>query len=160
MASSLSNKGTWVLVSTPDDAAPLTNKWVFTKKYGKGGELLKYKGRLVVKGYAQRPGFDYIKTFSPVVRMETLRAILALSALKWLTLGQLDIKGAHLNGTLKERVHMCQPEGYKDRINISCLLVKTLYSLKQLGCEWNIGLDSKLRKHTFKQLIVNPCVYI
>ena len=60
-------KGTWKLVDTPGDAVPLTNKWVFTKKFGRGGELLKYKGRLVVKGYAQQPGFDYVETYSPVV---------------------------------------------------------------------------------------------
>ena len=156
----LREKGTWMLVSTPKDAVPLNNKWVFAKKYGKGGELLKYKGRLVVKGYAQRPGFDYVETFSPVVRMETLQAILALSALKRLEIGQLDVKGAYLNGTLKERVHMRQPEGYEDGTDRSCLLIKTLYGLKQSGREWNIELDSKLKKHTFKRLIADPCVYI
>ena len=149
-----------MLVSTPKDAVPLNNKWVFAKKYGKGGELLKYKGRLVVKGYAQRPGFNYVETFSPVVHMEMLRAILALSALKRLEIGQLDVKGAYLNGTLKERVHMCQPEGYKDGTDRSCLLIKTLYGLKQSGHEWNIELDNKLKKHTFKPLIADPCVYI
>lgn len=107
----LRDKGTWILVSTPKDAVPLSNKWVFAKKYGKGGELLKYKGRLVVKGYAQRPGFDYVETFSPVMRMET-RAILALSALKRLAIGQ-DVKGAYLNGTLKEEYTCANPRSMR-----------------------------------------------
>jgi hypothetical protein len=155
----LHTKGTWRLVETPEDAIPLTNKWVFAKKYRRGGELLKYKGRLVVKGCAQRPGFDYVETFSPVVRLETLRVILSLSALKWLEIGQLDVKGAYLNRTLKERVYMRQPEGYEDGTKRSCQLIKTLYSLKQSGQEWNIGLNNKLRKHDFRRLILDACIY-
>ena len=156
----LREKGTWSLIETPEDAIPLANKWVFTRKYGKGGELLKYKGRLVVKGFAQRPGFDYVETFSPIVRMETLRAILALSALKRLEIGQLDVKGAYLNGILKERVFMRQPEGYEDGSGRACLLIKTLYGLKQSGREWNNELDSKLKKHAFVQLLSDPCAYV
>ncbi len=55
--------GTWKLVECPDDAIPIPNKWVFLKKYNKQGELIKHKARLVVKGCAQRPGFDYTDTF-------------------------------------------------------------------------------------------------
>jgi hypothetical protein len=138
---------------------PLTNKWVFAKKYRRGGELLKYKGRLVVKGCTQRPGFNYVETFSPVVHLETLRAILSLLALKRLEIGQLDVKGAYLNGTLKERVYMRQPEGYEDGTERSCQLIKTLYGLEQSGQEWNIELDNKLRKHNFRQSISDTCVY-
>lgn len=54
---------------------------------------------------------------------------------------------------------MRQPEEYEDGTDRSCLLVKTLYGLKQSGREWNIELDNKLRKHTFKRLIADPCVY-
>ena len=89
-----------------------------------------------------------------------LRAILALSALKRLEIGQLDIKGAYLNSTLKEQVYMCHPQGYEDGTEKLCLLVKTLYSLKQSGHEWNLELNSKLKKHGFMRLTLDPCVYI
>lgn len=39
----LLRKGTWKLVTKPDSAIPITNKWVFMKKYNKNGDLLKYK---------------------------------------------------------------------------------------------------------------------
>jgi hypothetical protein len=78
----LQTMGTWKLVDKPIDAVPISNKWVFNKKYTKAGDLLKYKGRLVVKGCAQRPGYDYQETFSPIVRLETVRGILAIAALK------------------------------------------------------------------------------
>ena len=137
----LRKRGTWILTEKPANAIPINNKWVFTKKYNKDSDLLRYKGRLVVKGCAQRPGQDYTETFSPVVRLETLRAILALAVQKDLHIRQLDVKGAYLNGTLKEKVYMRQPEGYDDKTRRVCRLIKKLYGLKQLGREWNNELQ-------------------
>ena len=100
----LLNMGTWKLVDKPSDAIPIANKWTFVKKRNKAGEIVKYKARLVAKGCAQRPGYDYVETFSPVVRMETIRAILALIPIEKLKIQQMDIKGAYLNGILQEKV--------------------------------------------------------
>jgi len=72
----------------------------------------------------------------------------------------MDVKGAYLNRTLKECIYMCQPEGYRDGTNRICLLIKTLYGLKQARREWNIEFDNKVTKHGFTQLLSNPCVYI
>lgn len=41
----------------------------------------------------------------------------------------------------------------------SCLLMITLYGLKQSGCEWNLELDMKLKKHEFTRLKSDACVY-
>jgi Reverse transcriptase (RNA-dependent DNA polymerase) len=98
----LKEMGTWETVQKPLDAVLIANKWVFVKKRNKQGDVVRYKARLVIKGYAQRPGYDYMETFSPVVRMDTLRAILALVAEKGLKMQQMDVKGAYLNGTLKD----------------------------------------------------------
>src|SRR6202453_3692744 len=155
----LREKGTWILVEKPADAIPVPNKWVFIKKYNKDGDLLRYKARFVAKGCAQRPGQDYTETFSPVVRLETVRAIIAMSVSTGLHMRQMDVKGAYLNGTLKEKVYMRQPTGYEDETGRVCLLVKTIYSLKQSGREWNKELDNKLQKHNFGQLISDPCAY-
>jgi len=72
----------------------------------------------------------------------------------------MDIKGAYLNGILKEKVYMKQPEGYDDGTGRICLLIKTLYSLKQAGREWNRKFDSKMRKHGYMRLQSDLCVYI
>ena len=71
----------------------------------------------MAKGCAQRPGHDYTETFSPVVRMDTLCAILAPIPEKQLKLLQRDIKGAYLHGTLQETIYMCQPEGCEDKMS-------------------------------------------
>ena len=90
--------GTWRLVEKLPNAIPIANKWTFIKKRNKAGEVIRFKARLVAKGCSQRPGYDYTETFSPVVRMDTIRAILALAPKMGLKIRQLDIKGAYLNG--------------------------------------------------------------
>jgi len=94
------------------------------------------------------------------VRLETIRAILAIAPTRKLHIQQMDVKGAYLNGTLKERVYMQQPEGFADGTGRVCLLIKTLYGLKQAGHEWNIELDTELRKRGYACLCSDPCVYI
>src|SRR6266850_1948745 len=156
----LNQMGTWELVDKPPDVVPIANKWVFAEKQDKAGRVTRFKARLVVKGCTQRPGYDYVETHSPVVRLETIRAILSLIPKEKLIVQQMDVKGAYLNGTLKERVYMHQPEGYEDGTDHVCLLIKTLYGLKQAGQEWNAEFDNKVRKHGFTQLLSDPCVYI
>ena len=102
-----------------------------------------------MRDYSQRPGQDYNKTYSPIIRVDTLRVILALVPIKWLKIQQMDIKGTYLNGILKENIYMDQPEGSDDGTGRICQLIKTLYGLKQSGCEWNKTLNSKLIKFGF-----------
>ena len=148
------------MVERPKDAKPISNKWVFVRKFDKEGNLLKYKARLVAKGCAQRPGYDFDQTFSPVVQLETIRGILAIVPSKQLKMRQIDVKGAYLNGHLQEQVYMRQPEGFDDKSGKVCLLIKTLYGLKQSGREWNKELDLQLKSRGFTNLWSDPCAYI
>ena len=65
--SQLQQMGTWKLIEKPPKAIPIANKWVFVKKRNRLGHIVKYKARLVAKGCAQRPGYDYVETYSPIV---------------------------------------------------------------------------------------------
>ena len=110
----LKEKGTWKLVDKLPDAIPIANKWVFIKKHDKEGQAIQYRARLMAKGCTQHPSYDYMETFSLVVRMDILCAILALVLMKNLKLQQMDVKGMYLNGTLHETIYMQQPEGCGD----------------------------------------------
>jgi hypothetical protein len=152
--------GTWRLVEKPKNAIPIANKWVFAKKRNKAGQLTKYKARLVAKGCAQRPGYDYAETHSPVVHLKTICLLLAIAATKGLKIHQMDVKGAYLNGTLDEWVYMRQPKGFEDGTDRICELLKSLYGLKQSGHAWNIEFDRVIRKYGFKRMRLDPCAYI
>ena len=59
----------------------ITCKWVFRRKEGiAAGEGIKYKERVVARGFSQREGVDYNEIFSPVVRHTSIRVLLAIVA--------------------------------------------------------------------------------
>ena len=126
------------------DAIPLNNKWVFIRKRDREGKIQQYKARLVVKGCGQCPGYNYIETHSPIVRLETIHAILAITVTKGLLIQQMDIKGAYLNGTLMETIYMRQPNYYNDSTGKVYKLKQILYKLKQSGQKWNMEFDKTM----------------
>ncbi|GJT34946.1 retrovirus-related pol polyprotein from transposon TNT 1-94 [Tanacetum coccineum] len=77
-------------------------KWIFKVKLDEYGGVLKNKARLVAKGYRQKEGIDFEESFTPVVRIESIRIFIAYVAHKNMTIYQMDMKTTFLNGILKE----------------------------------------------------------
>ena len=57
---------------------PLGTRWGFKKK-SEQDKSIRYKGRIVVKGYVQIPGLDFTDSFAPVATDASMRMIFALS---------------------------------------------------------------------------------
>jgi hypothetical protein len=107
-------------------------KWVYKIKHNAYGYVSRYKTRFVAKGYAQTYGRNYEKTYSPVVKMRTVKAIIVMAATKGWSLHQMDVNNSFLHGDLQE-VYMVQPPCYVDQThpNLVNRLKKALYGLKQ-----------------------------
>ena len=91
----------------------------------------RYKARLIAKGYTQVQGIDYEETFSLVARYESIRYLLAHTALQDWEIKAMDVKLAYLHRVLNEEIYMEQLEGFiaKGEEDKVCRLVHSLYRL-------------------------------
>ena len=122
---SLQKNQTYELVKLPKGKKALKNKWVFKLKKDGKGNTMKYKARLVVKGFQQKEGIDFDEIFSPVVKMMSIRVVLGLVASLDLELEQMDVKTAFLHGDLDEEIYIEQRDGFKvPKKEHQCLQIK------------------------------------
>ncbi|OWY92826.1 polyprotein, partial [Phytophthora megakarya] len=126
---------------TPKHASNiLTSTWVLRVKRDEN-----------VRGYKQKHGVDYLDTYSPAVRIETVRLSLFLAHLLGLECYHVDFVTAVLNGVLVGvQIFMEQPEHFHDGTDRVCELLKGLYGLKQAARLWYQTLHDNLVEIGFK----------
>ena len=159
---SLKENGVYEIVDRPAGKKVVKSKWVFRVKTNELGEVEKYKARVVAKGFSQVEGVDYDQTFSPTVRFESIRQLVAMGASKGMNVHQLNVTTTFLYAPLEEVVFMEQPEGTVkegDEGKVMRLL-KCLYGLKQSPRQWNICIDTALKQLGFVRLKSDVGIYV
>ncbi|GKC04606.1 retrovirus-related pol polyprotein from transposon TNT 1-94 [Tanacetum coccineum] len=96
----------WELVPRPEGKNVIALKWLWKNKCDVENIVVRNKTRLVAKGYKQEEGIDFEESFAPVARLEAVRMFIAYVAHKNITIFQMDVKTAFLNGPLKEEVYV------------------------------------------------------
>ena len=153
---------TWILVERPRDKKVIGVKWVYRTKLDVDGSINKNKTRLVVKGYNQIFGVDYLDTFAPIARLDTIRLLLVVATQKDQRVYQLNVKSTFLNGYLHEEIYGEKPEGFmkKEEEDKVYLLKKALYGLKQALRAWYNKSDEHLLNLGFAKSLSKSTLYV
>jgi len=78
----------------------------------------------MARGFSQIYGIDYLDTYAPVVKLASIRILLAIAAIFGLEIHQMDVVTAFLAGELEEEIYMEQPEGRVERMRKNQTLQK------------------------------------
>ncbi|KAG2988307.1 hypothetical protein PC120_g23423 [Phytophthora cactorum] len=137
---SLTANKTWKLVPRPAHQRPIGCCWLFALK----------------------------QTYAPVAYLNSIRAKLAKCAADGFEIEQCDVDTAFLYGKLNEEIYMELPDGLRELIalaeaegedDVVCLLLQSLYGLKQASRVWNETIDNHLKNMGFKAVDADPCAY-
>ena len=113
------------------------------------------------QGIRAARGINFEEVFAPVVRMESVRLLLALAAVRSWKVHHLDVKSAFLNEELAEEVYVQQPPGFviTSEEHRVFRLRKALYGLRQAPRAWNIKLDASLVSLGFTKCATEHALY-
>ena len=151
--------------------------WVYEIKSNEDGTVDRYKAREVAQGFRQIEGLDCSETFSPVCRIITVRALIAIAAFFGWQMKHFDVTGAYLYGKLEEDIYLRLPEGCLEHCQTHnrtmhdqiiaqkknagarpvCLkLNKSIYGLKQAGRVWNKTFEEFLQSQNLTKSPTDP----
>ncbi|GKD40404.1 retrovirus-related pol polyprotein from transposon TNT 1-94 [Tanacetum coccineum] len=107
------------------------------------------------------PSSNFKESFAPVARIEAIHIFISNAATKNMTIHQMDVKMAFLNGELRKVVYVSQRDGFidPDKPNHVYRLKKALYGLKQAPRAWYDMLSSFLLLQEFSKGAVDPTLF-
>ncbi|KAK2073296.1 hypothetical protein P8C59_007585 [Phyllachora maydis] len=162
----------------PSNCKLITCRNVLKVKKDAKNRPIKYKSRLVARGFMQVEGLDYTVTYASTSILPTWRILLAIGAVLDWEIEQADFIGAFLNSALREEIYMEIPKGLLDLAAFNkaiyklllkygynpstpniIKLSKALYGLKQSPREWQDKLKILLKSLGYLPLISDPGVF-
>jgi len=132
------------------------------------GYISRYRARQVAKGYSQWAGVDYTDTYSPVVRLTSLRLLMSLAQTRKMKITHVDVVSAFLHADIDQDVYMEIPPGWEECTSTSakskgrlvCKLKRSIYGLHQSSRCWFQKLQLALERLGFRRLETEPCIFI
>nr|GEY18105.1 retrovirus-related Pol polyprotein from transposon TNT 1-94 [Tanacetum cinerariifolium] len=151
----------WSKYHPLDNVIGNPSRLIYKVKLNEYSDVLKNKARLVTKGYRQEEGINFEESFALVARIEAIRIFIANAISRNMTVYQMDVKTAFLNGDLKEEVYVSQPEGFVDPDHPTHVyrLKKAMYGLKQAPRAWYDTLLRFLLDNNFSKGAVDPTLF-
>ncbi|KAG6438777.1 hypothetical protein O3G_MSEX000215 [Manduca sexta] len=147
----LQENNTWEEVTeVPEGENIISSKWVFTIKETEEKSI--YKARLVARGFEQKNCDD--KTYSPVAKLTTFKALMAVANQKRQPVYQMDVTSAFLYGDINETVFIQLPNNKIGKLN------KSIYGLKKSPKYWNTKFNNFMLKENFVRSQNDPCLYM
>jgi len=119
------------------------------------------KQGLLSEDFFQVAGLDFNETYAPVVRIDSIRVILAIAVAEDLYILHIDCKNAFLHGPSDFEIYVTQPEGFVDSRfpNKVLHLNKSLYGLKPAPRIWYLYLYTVIVGLGFVALETDSCIY-
>lgn len=154
---SFEEHNTFEICNLPKGMEVMDSKWLFLNK-----STGLAKARLVVRGFNQLFGRDYSDTYAPVANYHSVKIGLAIAAAYKMSIIQVDVKTAFLNGQIDKELYLQIPEGMRTSENKDKVLKinGSVYGLKQAPKLWNERIDQILKqKLGFKANEKEPCFY-
>ncbi|RFU28076.1 hypothetical protein B7463_g8263, partial [Scytalidium lignicola] len=108
----------------------------------------------------QSKGDDYLETFSPTIRPESLKTLLAIGVKEDLEIRQIDVVSVYPRAKLHATIYMRAPICLKIPGGKVLLLRKLLYGLKQSGREWHIEASTGLETLGFRPCYSDPSIFV
>ncbi|CAI7863330.1 unnamed protein product [Closterium sp. NIES-53] len=153
--------GTYVDEVPPPGANIVSGMWIFRVKRPPGSPPA-FKARYVARGFSQRQGVDFFQTFSPTLKMTTLRELLHVAAQHDYELHLLDFSTAFLQGSLHEEIWLRRPPGFTGSFpaGTQWSLRRPVYGLRQAPREWHDTLRTTLFALGFAPSTSDPSLFL
>jgi hypothetical protein len=127
------------------------------------GRVMKHKARLNLHGEKQEFGTNYYKTYAPMVTWFAIRLLIVFDILFNWAHHQVDLVMAYIQDPIKMDMYIELPTGIHTKNRNSkdhvLKLLANIYRQKQAGCIWNSYLVAKLREISFKQSLIDDCIF-
>ncbi|CAI7899208.1 unnamed protein product [Closterium sp. NIES-54] len=153
--------GTYVDEVPPPGANIVSGMWIFRVKRPPGSPPV-FKAHYVARGFSQRQGVDFFQTFSPTLKMTTLRVLLHVAAQRDYELHSLDFSTTFLQGSLHEEIWLRRPPGFTGSFppGTQWSLRRPVYGLRQAPREWHDTLRTTLAALGFAPSTSDPSMFL